>query len=78
MSAVLASLKLFLGVPPVLGIDVWVLDCVWVGPYMESPRVFPFIFGLERPVLSSIDVAHFAPHPAKEQYPRGEQQVHFP
>jgi len=38
MSAVLALLKPFFGVPPVLGIDVWVLDCVWVGPYMESPR----------------------------------------
>jgi hypothetical protein len=78
MSAALALLKLFFGVPQVLGMDGWVLDCTGLGTYMEVPRILSFISGLERPVLWSIDIAHFAPQPAKEQYPQGEQQMHFP
>ncbi len=74
----LALRKSLFGVLSVLGADAWFLDCTWMGPYMEAPLVFPFISGRERPVLSSIDIAHFAPQSAKEQYPRGEQQVHFP
>ena len=61
MSDVFASRKVLFVVPPAFGDEDWVLDCTWLGPYMETPRLFTFISGLERPVLSSIDTAHFAP-----------------
>ena len=48
------------------------------GPVHKSSWSFSFINGRQRPVPSSIDIADFAPCPAKEQYPRGEQPMHSP
>ena len=70
--------KVLFVAPQAFGDAGLMLDCSWLGTYMGVPRIMSFISGLERPVLSSIDIAHFAPAPAKEQYPHGEQQVHFP
>ena len=78
MSDVFAFRKLLFAAPPVLGDACRILDWTGLGGYMEAPRISTVIFGLERPVLSSIDIAHFAPELAGGQYPRGEQQVHFP
>ena len=78
MSEVFAFRKLRLAALPALLTSGLILDWIWLGEYMESPRISTVIFGLKRPVLSSIDSAHFAPESAKLQYPRGEQQVHFP
>jgi hypothetical protein len=78
ISDVFAFRRLLFPVPPALGTAGRILDSTWLGGYMEAPRIFSFISGLKRPVLSSIDIANFAPKPARGQYPRGEQQVHFP
>jgi hypothetical protein len=46
-------------------------------PGHKSSWILYFINGLERPVLKSIDMPHFAPIHAREQYPQGEPQVYF-
>ena len=78
MSDVFAFRKLLFAAPPVLEDARRIRDSTWLGGYMKAPAVFTVIKGLERPVLSSIDIAHFAPERAEGQYPRGEQKVHFP
>ena len=78
MSVAFAFRKVLLAVPSAFGDSGRILDCSWLGGYMKVPRVLSFIRGLKGLGLSSTDIAHFAPEPAKEQYPRGEQQVHFP
>ena len=88
-SAVLALRKSILASAPLREICGSVFDCACIWPNIKAPGIFrsssvhhsfvkPSIKGRERPVPASIDIAHFAPLPPKGQYPRGEQQVHFP
>ena len=78
MSGVFAFRKFLFAAPPAFRTAGLMLDWNWLGEYMESPPISTVVFGLKRPVLSSIDSAHFAPESAKAQYPRGEQRVHSP